>query len=255
MVSRSRGLGSALAIALATAPVGVGCTEVPADVTAEPDDAAAFLFDERVIRTYDLTLLPADLAVLEADPEAEVYVPATLAFEGETYPDRGRPLQGRGRHARNCFDADGQPHLRQALAEGQLQRARSRRRAPRPPQAQPPLDGARPDAACTTRSATGSSASRGPAGVAHGLRPRHGQRRGPRALRAGRERRRAVHARPLLRRRRGQPLQGASGRSTHRPDPYLDGARDQRGRGAERRAHRRASPASSPPPATPASSR
>lgn len=59
-------------------------------VIAEPDDAAAFLFDQTVLREYLLDIAPADLASIDADPRAEQYVPATLTFEGQSYAVHAR---------------------------------------------------------------------------------------------------------------------------------------------------------------------
>jgi spore coat protein H len=57
----------------------------PGVIVAEPDDEAAYIFDQGQLRTYAITVDPADLAFLDADPDAEEYVPATLEFEGLSY--------------------------------------------------------------------------------------------------------------------------------------------------------------------------
>ena len=55
-------------------------------IVAEPQDAAAMLFDDDVVRTYELRVEPADLATMAEDPSAEVYVPGTFVFEDEQLP-------------------------------------------------------------------------------------------------------------------------------------------------------------------------
>src|SRR4029077_10309475 len=55
------------------------------EIIAEPMDEATYIFDQTKIRTYNLTIAPADLATLNANPEAEMYVPGMLEFEGKTY--------------------------------------------------------------------------------------------------------------------------------------------------------------------------
>lgn len=62
--------------------------------TAEPKDAASYLFDDTAVRTYELTLTPEDLATIDANPSAEEYVPGTLTFEGKTYPNVGVRYKG-----------------------------------------------------------------------------------------------------------------------------------------------------------------
>ena len=44
------------------------------------------LFDDDVVRTYELRVEPADLATMAEDPSAEVYVPGTFVFEDEQLP-------------------------------------------------------------------------------------------------------------------------------------------------------------------------
>ena len=48
----------------------------------ERDDT--YLFDQSKLHTFDIELSEADLAILDADPVAEEYVPGTLRFENET---------------------------------------------------------------------------------------------------------------------------------------------------------------------------
>jgi len=65
-----------------------------AEVWAEPDDKAAFLFDSSVVRTYEVIVDEVDLAFLDNDPGAEEYVPAKLKFEGKEYPGVGLRYKG-----------------------------------------------------------------------------------------------------------------------------------------------------------------
>ena len=51
-------------------------------VRVQPDDGAAMFFGASTVRTLDLDLDPAALAVLDAAPAAEQYVPAQLSVDG-----------------------------------------------------------------------------------------------------------------------------------------------------------------------------
>lgn len=65
-------------------PVDAGIIPRP-EIIATPQDEATYLFDDAQVRTYDIQIAPADLALINQDPTAEVYVPASLVFEGQTY--------------------------------------------------------------------------------------------------------------------------------------------------------------------------
>ena len=54
-------------------------------VVAEPVDEASYLFDPNQLRTYNIVVAPGDLAVLDQNPMAEMYVAAGLEFEGKSY--------------------------------------------------------------------------------------------------------------------------------------------------------------------------
>ena len=61
-------------------------TEPPKpELTLEPQDDAAYVFDQTKLRTYDIVVAPADLANIDARPSSETWVPASLKFEGTTY--------------------------------------------------------------------------------------------------------------------------------------------------------------------------
>lgn len=55
------------------------------EFVTEPDDEARYLFDQTIVRTYDIRVADADLAMIDQKPSAETWVPATLEFEGKTY--------------------------------------------------------------------------------------------------------------------------------------------------------------------------
>jgi len=71
----------------------------PADATPlrlnpEPDDEIAFLYDQSVLRTFELVLSPENMAILDADPAAENYVPGTLIYDGVEYDNVGIRYKG-----------------------------------------------------------------------------------------------------------------------------------------------------------------
>lgn len=70
-------------------------------------DPSDFVFDESVIRTYELVIDEADWEWLNDDPVREEYVPATLLFEGKEYPDVAVRYKGFFGALRFCFDAEG----------------------------------------------------------------------------------------------------------------------------------------------------
>jgi spore coat protein H len=59
---------------------GTGGEVVP---IADPMDDANEVFEEEALRTYDITLTPSDLSVVDQDPAAEIYVPGSLAIDGQ----------------------------------------------------------------------------------------------------------------------------------------------------------------------------
>jgi spore coat protein CotH len=58
---------------------------VKPEITAEPLDDATYIFDPSQVRTYNLIVAENDLTIIDANPSAEMYIPATLEFEGKTY--------------------------------------------------------------------------------------------------------------------------------------------------------------------------
>ena len=67
----------------------------------------AFLFDEAVLRTYELDVAPADWAWLGENALLEQYVPATLHFEGEVVDQAAVRYKGSVGSLKLCFDGMG----------------------------------------------------------------------------------------------------------------------------------------------------
>jgi spore coat protein CotH len=80
--------------------------DAPADA-GPPIDPSAMLFDESVIRTYDLAVAPADWSWLKEHARDEVYVPATLTLEGELVDGAVR-FKGSWSTLQSCFDGAGE---------------------------------------------------------------------------------------------------------------------------------------------------
>jgi hypothetical protein len=79
---------------------------VPATI-AKPNDKAEFLFDATKVRTYNIIIADRDLRALDADPAAEVYVPASLEFEGTRIDNlRVRYKGGYGAFLAPCTGGD-----------------------------------------------------------------------------------------------------------------------------------------------------
>lgn len=72
-------------------------------IIAEPNDEAAYLFDQTQLRTYNIIVAQNDLNTINQNPSAEVYVPASLEFEGTVYgPHRVRYKGGFGAFLAPC---------------------------------------------------------------------------------------------------------------------------------------------------------
>jgi CotH kinase protein len=67
---------------------------VPEAVTAEPQDDARYVFDQSVLRTYNLSIAEEDLALIDMSPASEVYVNGVLEVDGETYGPLGVRYKG-----------------------------------------------------------------------------------------------------------------------------------------------------------------
>lgn len=70
-------------------------------------DEADFVFDDSVIRTYELTVDEADWEWLNNNQRLEEYRPAALLFEGEEYPDVAVRYKGFMGALGMCFDRQG----------------------------------------------------------------------------------------------------------------------------------------------------
>jgi CotH protein len=57
----------------------------PGRVRSEPNDEAAFIYDQGQFRTFEIQLKPEYLHAINAHPAAEQYVPGLLFFEGRKY--------------------------------------------------------------------------------------------------------------------------------------------------------------------------
>lgn len=62
---------------------GVSQAGAAGDVVTEPTDDASAVFDQEVVRVYDITVPAADLAVLDENPAAETYVSGSLSVDGD----------------------------------------------------------------------------------------------------------------------------------------------------------------------------
>lgn len=88
-------------------------TSGPLTIITEPNDEAAYIFDPRELRTYNIIVADADLARIDASPAAEELVSAMLEFEGQTYgPYRVRYKGGQGSFNYPCtMSSAGSPKL------------------------------------------------------------------------------------------------------------------------------------------------
>ncbi len=73
-----------------------------AEVIAEPNDDATYLFSPDEVRTYELRLSKADLAFLNSAPAAEEYVEGELVFEGQTVSPVGIRYKGNAGSYNQC---------------------------------------------------------------------------------------------------------------------------------------------------------
>lgn len=77
-----------------SAPVAPAVPDPAGRAVAEPTDKIAFIYDQSVLRTFELKLSEADLAILDGNPAAEKYVPGKLVFEGKEYGPVGIRYKG-----------------------------------------------------------------------------------------------------------------------------------------------------------------
>ena len=112
-----------------------------------------FLFDEQVIRHYELDVADADWQWLNEHALDEQFVPATVNFEGETYESAAVRYKGAVGSLKSCFDAEGNRTCLKLITQGELQRIRGRT-LPRAQEAALPFHGAGPHPRCAMRLAT-----------------------------------------------------------------------------------------------------
>lgn len=72
------------------------------ELDPHPDDEVAFIYDQDVLRSFELVLSPENMAILDGDPAAEEYVPGTLIYDGVEYPDVGIRYKGSAGAWINC---------------------------------------------------------------------------------------------------------------------------------------------------------
>ena len=63
-------------------------------VVSEPTDKIANLYDQGVLRTFELKIDEKDLAILDANPSAEQYVPGKFVYDGKEYGPVGIRYKG-----------------------------------------------------------------------------------------------------------------------------------------------------------------
>ena len=86
---------------------GTGDAPGAPDAGGGASDPSDMLFDESVIRTYELEVLPEDWDWLNDNATAEQYVPATLRLDGETVETAAVRYKGGYGSLYACFDAEG----------------------------------------------------------------------------------------------------------------------------------------------------
>ncbi len=68
--------------------------EHPSAIIANPDDEANWLFDQNVVRTYDILISEENLAYLDNDPSKEEYVEGSIVIDGKTHDPVGIRYKG-----------------------------------------------------------------------------------------------------------------------------------------------------------------
>ena len=119
---RRRGAALALAAALliagaAISVVGTGVAPLSVDnpfeesssfgVNLQRSDPRGYVFDDSVVRRYEIILSEEAEASLKADPTAEEYVAGTVVIDGERHEGIGVRYKGFFGALRACFDAQG----------------------------------------------------------------------------------------------------------------------------------------------------
>ena len=77
-------------------------------IISEPVDEASYLFDDSVVRTFNIVVASAELASIDAHPSYEQAIDAGLEFEGKSYgPYKVRYKGGGGSFRPPCADGSG----------------------------------------------------------------------------------------------------------------------------------------------------
>ena len=76
----------------------------PTELSPEPEDDAAYIYDQDVVHQFELVLTPENMEILDSDPAAEIYVPGTLIFEGVSYENVGVRYKGSAGAWINCVE-------------------------------------------------------------------------------------------------------------------------------------------------------
>jgi hypothetical protein len=77
-----------------SAPLPAPVPDAAGRVVAEPADKIAEIYDQSVLRSFELKLEDKDLAILDANPAAEKYVPGKLVYDGKEYGPVGIRYKG-----------------------------------------------------------------------------------------------------------------------------------------------------------------
>ncbi len=73
----------------------------------EQKDPASYLFDDQALRTYEVTIAPSDFEKMNKTALQELYVPASLKFEGAVLSPIGVRYKGGDATLGLCFDDSG----------------------------------------------------------------------------------------------------------------------------------------------------
>lgn len=81
----------------------------PGTIITDPNDDAAYIYDQSQIRTYEVTISQSDLAFLDADPAREQWVAASMTLQGEnvSYPVGMRYKGSYGAFVAPCTQGNG----------------------------------------------------------------------------------------------------------------------------------------------------
>lgn len=108
--SPERGCSQAVSACAPDAETAVPDARDAGSVLAEPADMGRYIFDQDALRTYNLIVADADLAIIDANPAAEQTVPGMLEFEGRQFGPVGVRYKGSvGAFSPPCMDPRGGP--------------------------------------------------------------------------------------------------------------------------------------------------